>query len=133
MDRLRTRGCGPGRETLPASRDQAMRFQIGAMSAGDILDRGMKLLLARLPSFFFITLIVELPLLFYQVGMPALARRHAVAGVLEGVTGFLLAFLALDPIGTAVILYIIWQEFIGRRVGLREAFRAGWARFWSIL
>ncbi len=110
-----------------------MRFQIGAMSAGDILDRGMKLLLARLPSFFFITFIVELPLLIYQVGTPALARRHAAVGFLGGLTGFILASLVLVPMGTAVILYVIWQEFVGRRVGLGEAFRMGLARFWSLL
>lgn len=110
-----------------------MRFQIGAMSVGDILDRGMKLLLARLPAFFFITLIVELPLLFLQVVLPGLSERSPIAGTLGGLTGTLVISFILAPLGTAVILYIIWQEFVGRRVGLGEAFRIGLARFWSLL
>ena len=43
-----------------------MKFPIGAMSVGDVLDRGLKLLLARLPAYYLINLIVLSPLIILQ-------------------------------------------------------------------
>ena len=43
-----------------------MRLQIGAMSAGDILDRALKLLLGRLLTFYVISLIVLAPIILVQ-------------------------------------------------------------------
>jgi hypothetical protein len=103
------------------------------MSVGDILDRGLKLLLVRLPTIFFISLLVQLPLLFYQVALPALAERNAAVGALGGLLGTILVSLILAPLATAAILYVIWQEFVDRHVGMGEAFRVGLARFGSIL
>jgi len=110
-----------------------MRFQIGAMSVGDILDRGLKLLLARLPTFFVITLIVQLPVLLVQLIPPAFADHNPVGAALIGNLGALILALILSPIGTAAILHVISQEFIDRRVGVGDAFQVGLSRFGSIL
>lgn len=110
-----------------------MKFQIGAMSVGDILDRGLKLLLARLPTFFIITLIVQLPVLLVQVIPPALAEGNLVGATAVGNLGAVLLALVLTPIGTAAILHVISQEFIARRVGVGDAFQVGLSRFGSIL
>lgn len=110
-----------------------MKFQIGAMSVGDILDRGLKLLLARLPTFFVIMFIVQLPVLLVQIIAPVLSERNPYAAFLLGSLVALVLSLALTQIGTAAILHVISQEFIDRRVGIGDAFRVGLARFGSLL
>src|SRR5579883_515513 len=123
----------PARAVLPTPRENAMKFQIGAMSVGDILDRGLKLLLARLPTFFVIMFVVQLPVLVFQVVAPSLMQHNALGAVLVSSLGVLILALILTPIGTAAILHVISQEFIDRRVGVGDAFRVGLARFGSIL
>lgn len=44
-----------------------MRFQIGAMTVGDILDRGLKMLLLKLGTFYVINLIVLAPSSFSRL------------------------------------------------------------------
>jgi len=115
-----------------------MKFQIGAMTVGDILDRGLKLLLARLPTFYAINLIVLTPLIVLQVLMPFLMRNEENIAAAALLSLFLLLVvliltLVLQPIGTAAILHIISQEFIDRRVGLGTAFRFALSRFGPLL
>ncbi len=115
-----------------------MKFPLGAMSVGDILDRGLKLLFARLPAFFLINLIVLLPLLLFQYAIPFAAEA---AGSREGaviVTALfaLAAFgltILLQPIGTGAILHMITEEFAGRRVGVGPAFGYALGRFLPLL
>jgi hypothetical protein len=127
------------RSTSPASKAEIMKFQIGSMSVGDILDRGLKLLLARLPAFYAINLIVLSPIIAYQLLLPLLlmsAENQAVAmlaAVLGGSLVVLFLALILQPIGTAAILHIISQEFIDRRVGIGAAFRFALSRFGPLL
>src|SRR5262249_22357332 len=51
---------------------EPMKFRIGEMTVGDILDRGLKLLFSRLGTFYTINLIVLLPVLAFQLAMPEL-------------------------------------------------------------
>ena len=44
-----------------------MKFQIGAMTVGDILDRGLKMLLANLPAFYLINLLVLWPIIIFRL------------------------------------------------------------------
>jgi hypothetical protein len=118
-----------------------MKFQIGAMSVGDILDRGVKVLLARLPTFYVINLIVLTPLIAYQLALPALMQTGPTAepnpaqlGAVVG--GFLLLLfltLILQPIGTAAILHVISQEFVDQRAGLGAALGVALRRFGKLL
>jgi hypothetical protein len=113
-----------------------MKFQIGAMTVGDILDRGLKLLLARLPALYIINLIVLLPVIAYQLVVPLLLEAEsptAAVGVLGGTFLMLILTLILQPIGTAAILHIISQEFIDRHVGIGSAFGFALSRFGSLL
>jgi hypothetical protein len=118
-----------------------MGFNIGAMTVGDILDRGLKIFLARLPTFYTIYLIMLGPLLLYQLAMPAFIFGSAsgdagpeMALVFAGGSlGALLLFLILVPLGQAASLYVIGQEFIDKRVGIGEAFRFAFKRFLSLL
>jgi hypothetical protein len=104
-----------------------MKFPIGAMSVGDILDRGLKLLFSRLAIFFAIELIVLSPILVLKLALPDLAV-NPFGGLLVVLPLFLLA-----PIGTAAMLRVIMQEYIGERVSLGEAFRFAFSRFLPLL
>jgi hypothetical protein len=111
-----------------------MKFQIGAMSVGDILDRGLKVLFSRLPTFYAINLIVLSPLLLLQLALPKLLEsEESPAAALGGAMVVLVLALILSPIGTAAILHVISQEFINRRAGIAEAFRFALNRFGSLL
>jgi hypothetical protein len=122
-----------------------VKFQIGAMSVGDILDRGIRLLTSRLVTFYVINLIVLFPLLIAQLMMPEFGgamptneqgqpvlgpeqARQAVAFLFLVILG-----LFLQPIGSAAILHVISQEFVDRRVGIGQAFRFAFQRFGSLL
>lgn len=121
-----------------------MKFQIGAMTVGDILDRGLKLLLHNLPVFFVINLIVLAPLIVVQLIMPELlvqltagpAGPVTLAQGLAAFTPFMVAIILtiiLQPVGTAAILHIIAQDFVDRRVSLGGALSFGFSRFGSLL
>lgn len=117
-----------------------MKFPIGAMTVGDILDRGLKVLLARLGTFYLINLIVLLPTILYLLTIPALTMAGsttspsaALGGVFLGAFAVLILALILQPIGTAAILHVIAQEFIDQRVGLGPAFRFALSRFGKLL
>jgi hypothetical protein len=118
-----------------------MKFEIGAMSVGDILDRGLKIFLARLPTFYAINFIVLAPLLLYQVVMPAFlfdaqtggAPPEMMLAFLGGSLGVLLLMLILIPIGQAATLHVIGQEFIDERVGVGAALRFAAKRFLTLL
>jgi hypothetical protein len=118
-----------------------MKFQIGAMTVGDILDRSMRLLMARLPTFYVINLIVLAPMIALQLALPLLTGQ-ATGGVvtpeaamfaLLGVLAAFLLLLILQPIGTAAILHIIAQEFVDRSVTLGQAFAFALSRFGAVL
>ncbi len=116
-----------------------MRFPIGAMSTGDILDRGLKLLLARLPTFFLINLIIMFPAILLQLAAPKVgevaAQGNPATGLamIMGLIGFLLLVLILQPIGTAAVLRVIAQEFADRPISLGSALGFGLRHFLPLL
>jgi hypothetical protein len=112
-----------------------MKFQIGAMTVGDILDRGLKLLLARLPTFYLINLIVLAPIILYLLLLPVLVRSEStgLGAVLGGGLAVSVMALILQPIGTAAILHVISQEFIDQRVGIGAAFGFALKRFGTLI
>jgi hypothetical protein len=103
------------------------------MSVGDILDRGLKLLLARLSTFYAINLLVLLPALPYQLALPFLLigqpSNAQLLILLGGTVLLLLLSILLTPLGSGAILYIIAQEFADRQAGLGCAFAFAWRRF----
>jgi hypothetical protein len=105
------------------------------MSVGDILDRGLKLLLARLPTYYAIDLLVLAPVLLVQLALPLLQMGQPQTGqnaALQAVVGgliVLLLTLILQPIASAAILHIVAQEFIDQRAGMGDALRFALHRF----
>jgi hypothetical protein len=109
-----------------------MQFQIGAMSAGDILDRGLKILFSRLPTLCAINLFILSPLLMYQLVQPSLTDRSPELALLWLLLALLLQ-LILSPLGTAAMVHVIAQEFIDRHAGVGDAFRFALPRFGTLL
>lgn len=97
-----------------------MKFQLGKLSVGDILDRGLKVLFSRLLTFFLINLVVLLPL----VGLIFLFIKFITLSVTSVLIAFgvgTVLFAVLWFVGIAAQLKIIEQMHIGRRVGIGEA------------
>jgi hypothetical protein len=116
-----------------------MQFHIGSMSLGDILDRGLKLLLARLGTFYLINLIVQTPTLVAQLMMPevmfpdpSISPEQQAVKFLGGFGGLLSLALLLEPIGDGATLRVITQQFVNERVGALEALRFALRRFFSL-
>jgi hypothetical protein len=113
-----------------------MKFPLGAMTVGDVLDRGLKLLFARLPVFFLINLIVLSPAILLAVVAPMTLADDGVLDVQEtAILGLasIFALVVLQPIGTAAILHIIMEEYAGRRPSMGQAFSFAFTRFLPLL
>src|SRR5262249_43434318 len=102
------------------------------MSAGDILDRGLKLLFARLPTFYLINLIVLTPALLFQLALPQLMAQSPATVVTSGLIVLVLN-MVLSTIGSAACLHVIAQEFIDGNVGVGESLAFAFSRFGSLL
>ncbi len=105
-----------------------MQFQLGAMTVGDILDRGLKILAARFGAFFALSVIFLSPLLVLDLAMPP-------GGGDESAQALLSIFLALvlGPLSSAAALHVISQEFAGQPAGVADAVGVALARFFSLL
>ena len=116
-----------------------MKFPLGEMTVGDVLDRGLKVLFARLPVFYAINLLVLSPLIAVQVlGPLAFERGDAVdAGAAVATLGLglvaLLIALILQPVATAAILHIVMEEYAGRRASMGAALSFALSRFAPLL
>jgi hypothetical protein len=111
-----------------------MRFQIGEMTVGDILDRGLKILLGRLGVFYAINLVVLSPLVLVLVALPAIdPDPSGPIRALALLAAFAFYLILLQPISSAAVLHIIAREYVGRRVTVGEALRFALSRFGPLL
>ena len=105
-----------------------MKFPLGAMTVGDILDRGLKILFSRLPTFLIINVLFLSPTLAFQLANPP--DEGADPGMTLVV---LLGLVVLSIFASAAILHVIEREFAGRPVGVGSAIRVALSCFWSLL
>ncbi|WP_439623976.1 hypothetical protein [Gemmata sp.] len=113
-----------------------MKFPLGKMSVGDVLDRGLKLLFARLPVFYVINLVVLAPVIALSLAIPFfvdVARPEAAAGFMAFGLAAVLCLVVLQPIGTAAILHIIMQEYRGKSASIGDAISFAFTRFGALL
>jgi uncharacterized membrane protein len=114
-----------------------MKFALGAMTVGEILDRGLKVLFSRVGAFYLISLIALSPLLVLVAAIvPALAGGSPETALLVLLLGSLLAFvlmIILQPIATAAILKIIQGEYLGERMTVGAALSAALGWFGTLL
>lgn len=126
-----------------------MRFPLGEMTVGDILDRGLKVLLARLPAFYALYLMMLGPVIVLQMVMPYLmeglfADLNALGAPGGGAKAFdptniillvvaslvVMALTAvLGTIGNAAVLHVVMEEYQGNRVGVGKAIGYALSRF----
>jgi hypothetical protein len=117
-----------------------MPVQIGAMSVGDVLDRGLKLFLARLATFYAINMLVLAPLLALQVALPLLELGPFaapgptfLASVFAGLVAIIIVQFFLMQLATAGILKVIAEAFVGRRAGIGQALWFALSRFFRLV
>lgn len=109
------------------------------MTVGDILDRGLKVLLARLPAFYAINLLVLSPVILVQIATPFVVEsgggmsQAAAIGAVGTILFVVLLTLILQPIGTAAILYMVMEEYAGRRASIGQAFSFALTRFLPLI
>jgi hypothetical protein len=117
-----------------------MRLSLGRMSTGDILDRGLNLLFSRLHIFFIINFIVAFPVILVLIALPYIFADQSFSRDPDtflstlGLTlvAFFVASLFL-PVGTAAILRIVYQQYLGRKASLGEAFSFALSRIFVLL
>jgi hypothetical protein len=122
-----------------------VKFEIGAMTVGDILDRGIRMLLSRLGTFLAIHLIVLWPALVFQFFVPGLlnsvfanmaAGSQQITPLLKlsaSLLLYLFLWTFLSCFSTAATLRVITQQFINQRVGTGAALKYAMTRFGPIL
>src|SRR5262249_331230 len=109
--------------------EATVKIALGAMSIGDMLDRGFKILLGRLSTFYLINLVVFSPILVIGFVMPPQnALGLGMGGLLER-----LLQIELSPIATAATLYVISREYLGQSAGAGDALRFAIGRFGRLL
>jgi hypothetical protein len=106
-----------------------VKIALGAMSIGDMLDRGLKILLARLSTFYVINLVVLSPILLIVFALPP---QDALGLSLENLIQNLLQ-VVLRPIATAATLYVISRDYLGQSAGAGAALQFAVGRFGRLL
>jgi hypothetical protein len=118
-----------------------MQFPIGAMSSGEVLDRGLRILLLRLPALYTINLIVISPVFLLKIVYPLWLYEHDNAlsdnSTYWSEVGFnlLMELLAitLQPLATGAILFIVMQQCYGKRVSMAQSFGFALSRSGSLV
>lgn len=93
-----------------------MKFQLGAMSTGDILDRGIKLLFSRLGTFYFLNLFIQSPAILFQFLILESTLSRDVTPLLYYLVSLVCSFVAMGA-----VLKVVEQEHIGNRIGIGTA------------
>src|SRR3954447_27023241 len=107
-----------------------MKFPIGSMTVGDVLDRGLKLLFARLPLYYGISLMAMSPLILIQFAQPFFLNRLSQGG--EPTPAFAIAGLAvvlivialtvvLSQVAAAAIVKVVMNEYVDAPVSFSSA------------
>jgi hypothetical protein len=113
-----------------------MKFRLGAMTVGDILDRGLKLLFSRFWAYVFIQVAALFPVLLLEIAAVVTLQtsvsqpRPEVAVTYLGfVFGVLVAAMILQPLATGAALKVIAEEYVGRHISAGAAFGFTLSRF----
>jgi len=106
-----------------------MRYEIRAMSLGEILDTGFRLLRDHFGLLVGIGAVLYVPMaLLGAYVTPNAARTDADVGMLLGAGAMLLLyFLVVSPVAAAAITYAVGEVFVGRSTTISECLRLGFA------
>ena len=110
-----------------------MKFAIGSMSVGDILDRSVKLLFARFGTFYAINFVAYLPMLLFGLATPEILKSFGPQGVIAVAVLAMILNLILSPVAMGASLYVVSNEFVDKRVGFSEAIGFAFTRLGALL
>ncbi|MBX7104118.1 MAG: hypothetical protein K1X57_08550 [Gemmataceae bacterium] len=114
-----------------------MKFPLGAMTLGDVLDRALKLMLGRLPLFLGINALMWSPLLVFNLILPFMLRGIGGAAEAAGVIGALLLLLFcgifLVPLANAASLTVAINEYLDRPTDFNSAIQTGFRHLPSLI
>jgi hypothetical protein len=109
-----------------------MKFQLGAMSLGDILDRGLKILFARLGTFYAIGFLLLLPTLALDLVQPIVFEGNQLTALLVSLIAIILAVVLGQVVAGATIL-VIARQYVGEAVSVGSAIGYAFSRFGALL
>ncbi len=101
-----------------------MKFQLGAMSVGDILDRGLRILLRRLGTFYVLNLVLLWPILLVSLAIPLVPPLFLLVFSL----GILVLSVILGQVTAGATITVIANDYIDEPVSTGAAIRAAFAR-----
>jgi hypothetical protein len=117
-----------------------MKFQLGAMTVGDILDRGLKVLLAKLPTFYAINMLVIIPVFAINLFLPLIMQGGAGESPLKAlllglgtIFSAIIILLILQPLATGAILHVIAQDFVNRDASIGDALKFSMGRLGKLV
>lgn len=122
-----------------------MKFPIGAMTMGDILDRGLRVFLARVGTFFAINLITLTPLFAVQLAAPSLQLRilasleRGPAGLGRGLAYFgamlvgMFVSSLIAYVGYGAVTRVVAQEFVDEHETVGSALKYALGYFGKLL
>ena len=115
------------------------------MTVGDVLDRGVRLFVGRLPLLFGINFIVMIPIFVLALVQPFLLKamiesaqrggsQAGAFGAFAGGTALaLLLYVLILPIAVAATLTVTIREYLGQTVTVGEALGTAFRRFPGLL
>ncbi len=108
-----------------------MKFPLGAMSLGDVLDRGLKILFARLGTFYTIGFLLLLPNLGVELLQPYVIQGNQAMLAVGGLISLLLLIVLGQVVAGATIL-VIAREYVGEKVSVGSAIGYAFGRFGAL-
>jgi hypothetical protein len=111
-----------------------MKFQLGAMSVGDILDRGLKILFSRLGTFFAIDLILLLPLLAVELALPWIVEGNPNPYVvLASIPVVLFLMIVLGAVAGGAVIQVIAKAYVDEPVSAGSAISFAFSRAGALI
>lgn len=110
-----------------------MRYEVRAMSMGELLDTGFRLLRDHFVLLLGISAALYVPLSILQAALGAPGQGQDPTLTLGVSLLFLLLFLAISPVVGVAITYALGEVYMGRTATIGEAFRKGLAILMPVL
>jgi hypothetical protein len=102
-----------------------MRYEVRAMSLGELLDTGFRLLRDHFVTLIGISALLYVPLSVLQAAFGTPAPGQAPGLTLGISLLFALLFLAISPVVGVAITYALGEAYLGREVTIGDALRKG--------
>src|SRR4051794_952043 len=109
-----------------------MKFQLGTMTVGDILDRGIKILFSRFGTFLGINLLILLPVLAVQLSIPMLLEIAPIM-IIGGALIAVILLIILGQVVAGATIQVIAKEYVGEPVSAGSAISYAFGRVGALI